>query len=345
MRLRIVHSGRAAGRPARTEIVVGFLQTGLAALFCIGVGSGWLSSDPRLAPWAIGWIAGYHVLAFAYTIRFRVRGRLLPLAEAAKPALDIATVTAGYIALGDPTSPFWAVYLYALVAYSRRVSGRAYVALGIYVIANLAAAQLAVEWWAEGAPGATRVTLMIAIALVVFAIAKATGDEFRRSARELRRAAETDPLTGVGNRRWFMEALPQLAFDPNERFAILMLDLDDFKRLNDQYGHLVGDQVLADVGRVLRRTVRPGDLVARYGGEEFVVALPGADEVAARHVAERLRNAVLATVPTSASVGVAVRRPGEPAESVLRRADDLLLSAKKRGKNVVATDEELAKSA
>lgn len=345
MRLRMLRSGRAAGRSARTELEVGILQAALAALFCIGVGSGWLRGDPSLAPWAVGWIAGYHALALLYTLRFRARGRTIPAAEAAKGPLDVASVTAGYIALSDPSSPFWAVYLYALVAYARRMSGPAYVVLGVYVLANLAAAQLIVEWRAEGSVGADRVAVVVAIGVVLFALAKATGDEFRRSAGELRRAAETDSLTGVGNRRWFMEALPRLAFDPADRFAILMVDLDDFKRLNDEYGHLVGDQVLADVGRVLRRTVRPGDLVARYGGEEFVIALPGADDLAARHVAERLRNAILATVPTSASIGVAVRRPGEPAESVVRRADDLLLAAKRRGKNLVATEEELAKSA
>lgn len=345
MQVRFLGPSRAGSRSARTEFEVGALQAGLAALFCVGVTAGWFPADTRLAPWAVVWIGTYHAAVMAYTLRFRVRGRPVPWIEAAKLPLDVTTLTAGYIALADPSSPFWAAYLYALVAYSRRMAGRGYIALGTYVVASLVFAQLFVEWRADGSPNVGRVGAMAAISCVIFVLAKSIGDEFRKSAGELRRAAETDPLTGVGNRRWFMDVLPRLAFDPGERFAVLMIDLDDFKRLNDEYGHLVGDQVLADVGRVLRRTVRPGDLVARFGGEEFVVALPGADLFSAKHVAERVRNAILATVPTSASIGVAERRPGEPAESVVRRADELLLTAKRRGKNLVLTEEWMAKSA
>lgn len=336
---------QAAGRSSRVEVEVGTLQAGLAVLFCIGVLAGWFPSDPTLGRWAVAWVAAYHAFVLVYLVCCRARGRTLPWAEAAKPPLDIATVTAAYVALAEPTSPLWAVYLYALVAYARRVAGWRYLLLGASVLVSLLAAQLIVEWRAAGTVDPGRVGGMLAIGGIVFALAKATSDEFRRSARELRWAAETDPLTGVGNRRWFMEQLPRLAFDPEDRFAVLMVDLDDFKRLNDHYGHLVGDQVLADVARVLRGAVRPGDLVARYGGEEFVIALPGADEATARQVAERVRNAVLLAVPTSASIGAACRRPGEPAESVLRRADTLLFAAKRRGKNLVATDEELARSA
>jgi diguanylate cyclase (GGDEF)-like protein len=117
-----------------------------------------------------------------------------------------------------------------------------------------------------------------------------------------------------------------------------MLDMDDFKRLNDEHGHLHGDDVLANVAGVLTDSVREGDLVARYGGEEFVIAMPGTELNAAADIAERLRLAIFDATPTSVSIGCAVRRPGEPAEAVLKRADDLLLAAKRTGKNAVRSN-------
>jgi diguanylate cyclase (GGDEF)-like protein len=133
----------------------------------------------------------------------------------------------------------------------------------------------------------------------------------------------------------FLERLDLLAANQEQGFAVLMLDLDDFKRLNDEYGHLHGDDVLANVAGLLSENVRETDSIARYGGEEFVVAMPGAPLSEAVAVAERLRETVLASTPTSISVGCAVREPGESAASVLKRADDLLLAAKRTGKNAV----------
>jgi diguanylate cyclase (GGDEF)-like protein len=121
-----------------------------------------------------------------------------------------------------------------------------------------------------------------------------------------------------------------------------MIDIDRFKELNDQYGHLVGDAVLGRVAQALTRALRPQDLLARYGGEEFAVLLPGLDANAARTVAERLRHNVEhaerdageeGLPATTVSIGVAERRPGEPLAALLVRADAALYRAKNGGRN------------
>ncbi len=147
--------------------------------------------------------------------------------------------------------------------------------------------------------------------------------------------AETDPLTGIPNRRIFLEELDQLARSNQSTFAVLMLDLDDFKRLNDAHGHLYGDDVLQHVARVLSENIRTGDRIARYGGEEFVVAMPYTQMHEATTVAERLRQAIATLTATTVSVGCAAREGGETADQVLKRADDMLLLAKGTGKDRV----------
>ena len=133
--------------------------------------------------------------------------------------------------------------------------------------------------------------------------------------------ARTDPLTGIANRRWMTETLDRLwRGDRTESTAMLMCDIDDFKKLNDRLGHAAGDRCLVKVAGIIQDNVRRDlDHVARYGGEEFLVLLPGVTEVEATSVAERIRESVEAAAlpnPTSRvsrhvtlSIGVAVRRP------------------------------------
>ena len=105
----------------------------------------------------------------------------------------------------------------------------------------------------------------------------------------------TDPLTGLPNRREFNDRLEERMAAWNRRqevFSLLMLDVDHFKKLNDEHGHLAGDQVLAAIGRALRGAVRREDAVARYGGEEFAILLPNTSLEQARQVAQNVRDAV-----------------------------------------------------
>jgi len=165
---------------------------------------------------------------------------------------------------------------------------------------------------------------------------------------ELHRIAGTDTLTQVLNRGRFLEAFGRdfaRAVRSGEPITLLMLDLDDFRQLNDTHGHPVGDAVLQAVGRALREALRPGDPIGRWGSEEFVVGLDLCPLDAAREVAERLRAAidglVLATpssrvLRTSASVGLATwSGRGESLEVLVRRADLAMHAAKKAGRNRV----------
>ena len=135
-------------------------------------------------------------------------------------------------------------------------------------------------------------------------------------------------------------------------FAVLLLDLDRFKRINDTFGHLAGDAVLKEVAATLSEQLEPGMVLGRYGGEEFAILLPGCTDLAqAKRVAERLRVAVEARLvksPTSdellevtVSIGLTLARRGEGIEALLNRADECLYRAKMAGRNCVIGDQAL----
>jgi diguanylate cyclase (GGDEF)-like protein len=161
-----------------------------------------------------------------------------------------------------------------------------------------------------------------------------------------RRLASTDELTQLANRRHFDEAL-QAEVIRAERFgdpvAVVVADLDNFKEVNDRFGHDVGDRVLQTFADVIRENVRDVDLPARYGGEEFTVLLPGTDGEGGRQLAERLRVALEAlpvlagdvTVTVTSSFGVASFPDESSAAALLRAGDRALYRAKAAGKNAV----------
>jgi diguanylate cyclase (GGDEF)-like protein len=157
--------------------------------------------------------------------------------------------------------------------------------------------------------------------------------------------AATDGLTGLPNKRAVEDALKRMfaqASTTSAPLALLLLDLDHFKHVNDQRGHAVGDQVLANVGAVLRSTLRPQDFAGRSGGEEFAILLPGTESSAARGIAERVRAAIGeihlpgTDVEVTASIGVAAfpEHAGTP-DRLERLADAALYLAKRQGRNRV----------
>jgi diguanylate cyclase (GGDEF)-like protein len=164
--------------------------------------------------------------------------------------------------------------------------------------------------------------------------------------RELALQARTDPLTGLLNRRSFLEeASRRIDRLDRERLpgTLMFVDLDNFKRLNDCCGHDVGDEALVQMAKLLRATVRPADLVARLGGDEFALWMDGSDELTAAERAERLRldgPAILAArLPPLApelttSIGIAARHPhiAESLEEVMRRADIAMYEVKRAGR-------------
>ena len=149
--------------------------------------------------------------------------------------------------------------------------------------------------------------------------------------------ADIDPLTGLLNRRAALNELARgvdRSADDQRSAAIVLLDLDHFKQLNDTLGHEAGDDTLRHVAHVLAAFVRPTDHVCRWGGEEFLVVLPDADEALAIDMAERLRLR-LVDVGVTASFGVAEVEAADTVTSWVRRADDAMYVAKHEGRNTV----------
>lgn len=163
--------------------------------------------------------------------------------------------------------------------------------------------------------------------------------EQKRLEQELEYAAHRDSLTGLLNRRQFYhltEHIMPTAFD----FSLLLVDTDHFKRINDQYGHQKGDEVLVQLSRTLERHSRRGDYVFRWGGEEFLLLLPHTNEEMAMGVAEQLREAIasinLPDLPTcTVSIGVARHLADESLDDLFKRVDEALYRAKNSGRNKV----------
>ena len=162
---------------------------------------------------------------------------------------------------------------------------------------------------------------------------------------ELERLSNTDSLTGLSNRRHMMDAL-RLEHERAKRgsgpFAVLMMDVDHFKKFNDEHGHQAGDEVLVRFGSVLRETIRAYDCAARYGGEEFLVMLSGTGEADAVGIAERICERVRAESfdggHITASIGVAeYPAHGDSVDAVIGRADEALYRAKRAGRDRVAS--------
>ncbi|MFO0669392.1 MAG: diguanylate cyclase [Polyangiaceae bacterium] len=186
-------------------------------------------------------------------------------------------------------------------------------------------------------------------------VASELGGPMRMAALvgEAQRLAATDSLTGLSNRRAFVEMVARdvsLAHRHGWPLSVLLLDLDHFKRVNDERGHAAGDAVLAAVADALARTVRKSDLVARWGGEEFVVALSHTAVSGARVMAERLRRQIgdrkvevpslvtrgaVESISVTASIGVGTLAPGDSLEALVARADAAMYNAKSRGRNRV----------
>ncbi|MFA6985738.1 MAG: diguanylate cyclase [Arenimonas sp.] len=173
---------------------------------------------------------------------------------------------------------------------------------------------------------------------------KRAEEALRKSEAEIRRLALTDPLTELANRRRLDgDLLAELhrVQRYGGRLSVVMADLDYFKRVNDEYGHAVGDAVLQEFARILRAQCRDTDLVARFGGEEFLILMPEIGAADAQACAERMRAALEQariapqTRPNTATFGVAELMPGEDQESLLRRVDEALYRGKAAGRNQV----------
>jgi len=169
----------------------------------------------------------------------------------------------------------------------------------------------------------------------------------RADKKELERLANSDSLTGLYNRQAILDKLGELinrAKRYQENFSLSMVDVDLFRRVNDQYGHLTGDEVLEKIATLIRRNIRDTDVAGRYGGEEFIILLPLADLSSALVVAERIRSVTESTemkdsgenvFAVTVSQGLSSWEPDEDAHSLISRTDEALYRAKENGRNRV----------
>jgi len=174
-------------------------------------------------------------------------------------------------------------------------------------------------------------------------------DALRKELERVKEESKLDTLTSIANRKAFnseLDAYVQTSRDNRQIFCLLMLDIDRFKKFNDNYGHLIGDKVLRFVASILKRSIKGNDFVARFGGEEFVIILPKTLISGAMTVAEQIRKAVSMGKLTAKesqksygklaiSIGVTQFRLDDLADKLIQRADKALYLAKQRGRNRV----------
>ncbi len=176
--------------------------------------------------------------------------------------------------------------------------------------------------------------------------------ELQHNLDTVRSESLTDPLTSLANRKYFDDALVKAIADArmrNEPLSLVMTDIDHFKRFNDSYGHLTGDQVLRLVAVCAKQNVKGQDIAARYGGEEFAIVLPDTVLRSAITVADHIRRAVMNKDlmkrstgehlgRVTISVGVATLQKTDTAQSLIERADTCLYAAKRNGRNRVVSE-------
>jgi diguanylate cyclase (GGDEF)-like protein len=180
------------------------------------------------------------------------------------------------------------------------------------------------------------VVMMILLGVLIYMV-------FFKVSKELERDVILDPLTGVNNRKYFriiLERLTNAAINESKQLALVFIDIDHFKLINDRYGHDKGDLVLKTVAEILTENFRASDVVFRYGGEEFVVLIHDADFDIAMHLAQRFRQTIerkvfCDTESITISAGVTLYKHGEAIDTFVNRADMAMYEAKKMGRNNV----------
>lgn len=203
----------------------------------------------------------------------------------------------------------------------------------------------------------TEVTIYLGAAVLLAALVSYGWNHSKRqqytNEKKLEYISNTDSLTGIYNRLRFESELNGRIAEADERsstFSLILFDLDDFKKVNDDYGHAAGDAVLVELAGVIAGNIREGDVFARWGGEEFVVLFPGAGMERAAEMAERLRRSVevhrfAAAGRVTISVGVAEYQPDDTESTIIGRADDRMYMAKEAGKNMVVQRQACASAA
>lgn len=241
---------------------------------------------------------------------------------------------------GGATSPL-SLFLFVLLVHAATAYPLSGTVMVVAVISGTYSWLALVSGW----PAARAVTAALAVAATGLVGAHSAANHLRARDREARlrralnRQAQRDGLTGCLNHQAFHAALSEAAAaaSPERPLALLVIDVDQFKHINDTAGHLVGDAHLQELGATLRSGTRQSDLVGRIGGDEFAVALPDSDLVRARQTAGRIRNAAKANQrPLTVSIGVVVVAQPSTASAVFAAADQALYEAKDSGRDQVS---------
>jgi len=341
-------------RTNRTLLVIAGLI--VYALFCVSLlDDGQLRITGSAFALLLGiWMTGFIVLLFADANHGRFDAGTLTFSKALWCNLGVvltAVLVPSLMRLLLLVVPLFGV-LYASLHLSRaRMLQIAVITWAAYLVSD---GVLVLMGWADVAfEGEILLAFTCMLAVMAYLASEVTAlrtaferrrDRLNEAMAQLSEIAMRDELTGLYNRRYIMDVLGRqkdLADRGHLSFTLCYCDLDHFKRINDRYGHQVGDRVLRDFAEVAKSVVRSVDFVARLGGEEFLLVLVGADESMAERVAGRLceRTRFLAMIPEdpdyrqTVSIGLAAFRPGERLEDVIQRADRALYAAKSQGRD------------
>jgi len=336
------------------------------AWFALVIHVAFLAVFTVVGVWSLAGLNVASVLAYVLALRLLQRGELdRPFVVAGLEVITHAAVATAV--LGLRSGFFMYVPLITVLTF---LNPRVRIVTKVLWGAAEAVAFMLLLGLAEGAhpmtpvgPATLRVMVVLNGALVVGTLgflAHVTNEAVQAAERDLRRAmarldelARTDPLTGLLNRRAMSELLDAEAARVERHgrpFAVMVADLDDFKGINDAYGHPVGDHALRAIAQRLLGGVRAQDQVARWGGEEFLLLLPETDSATALEVADRLRLAISQTALTAGehtlhvtgTFGVAVYHQGGSIYETVRAADRALYAGKESGKDRVVKGEEAA---
>lgn len=334
-----MNSSRAAGAAGSTESIQ-LLARRASIIFAVFAGaSAWLSTGADWQ-WAVALAAAYALYNLTLCRRKAVPG----ISEFFLNVALCAGLTLAQAGYADILYQLLLLRMTLLVG-RRRAWRVAVVIAGTYLGATWAVTDVFAPAVATGIAynllGAALLTYA-AVYLDSLMTKQASDDKqmmelIRQNDRNYRMAL-TDALTGLYNHRAYKERIEGLA-----QYVILIIDIDHFKKLNDNHGHLIGDKVLMGLGNIIKVSVRGGDLAFRYGGEEFVVVLPGTVAPIGLKIAERLRQKVAdwnfdggnGRIPVTVSIGMAVKRPGMSSQAVFEQADRALYRAKQSGRNNV----------
>lgn len=283
------------------------------------------------AEWTAAVIDIVIVIAFVGLGIYLHRTRRVRFASVAIAGICIAGVIST-VYLNGPQQVYWAYPVLVAVFYMLRPFEA--IALAIVTVAAMLPGLL-------GAADPQSISTILVTIAILCSFAFAFSLVTNRQREKLIQLATKDPLTGAGNRRHLDNKLNDIVNGYQRTgtgASMLLLDLDDLKKINDRHGHLTGDQVLRRITEIIKLRIRVTDSVYRIGGDEFVVILEGQDVGRAAHLAEQLRGLVrtsdsIADQPVTISVGVAELKAEESAKAWLHRADKALYDAKREGRD------------